>query len=161
MPSMSFSVVKNQWKQSWHVPQQHAVIWVLVLIYISLFQSSAVSLNAYGACWSSSTWVLLFFLPLQTVESSWILKHLAQIARVPFDQWEENNPLLNSSLANSCWQMPFCALLPSLLPTLCSPLNLHTAFVSSRSHWSRDLAEFQSAHIVASYFPLQPERGDF
>lgn len=63
---------------------------------------------------------------------------------------EENNPLLNSRVCR-CWWVP--------LHALCSPLNSHTAFVCSRSHWSREFR--QSAHLVASYLPLQPETEDF
>lgn len=126
-----------------------------VLIHISLFQSSAVSWNVYGDC------LVLHHLSSALLpipwDSSWVLKLLTQIAIVPFQQWEKNNPLLNSSLlllasAFLCspplpfayFVLPsecahsFCLFHESLKQRLCRvPISSYCGKLSPTAAWNR------------------------
>lgn len=90
-------------------------------------------------------------------DSSWVLKYLTQIARVHSEQWEENNPLLNSSLfllasaflcspplPFACFVFPsefahsFCLFQESLKQRLCRvPINSYCGKLSPTAAWNR------------------------
>lgn len=90
-------------------------------------------------------------------DSSWVLKQLTQIPRVPFEQWEENNPLLNSSLLLlasaflcspplpfACFVLPsefphsYCLFQESLKQRLCRvPISSYCGKLSFTAAWNR------------------------
>lgn len=112
--------------------------------------------SAINTWWFDRSYWYIHFIVSELSSFSTLRQWLAFKAINRFQEFlfksQREQSLLNSKVCH-CWWLP--------LPSLCSPLNSCTAFVCSRSHWSIDLADFQSVHLVASYLPLQPEPEDF